>query len=303
MRKLALTLAIICGVMSDAALGVFLEPSGSGAQPPLAIPHVWENAAELFRVRVDQTDVITDRGLRWRPIWKHVGHVDPDKRDAALTFKSLPCCEYQLLIGELAIWQNGPVRARPVFTLVWGVEKLVIAAVFPAFDNLSFVTNVLSRRPAYVFDRQHKAKDWVGGRADKIGIGADGEPGAISNVRGVRRTFSLVGSGFRMLRSLSSIESSGDSRAKSEKHNERLNEDRPKHRSGPISHILLRYDIPSLALIPLLPVGVVLLYTGFFKLISYSAYRDQFRWAALGLICSLLGAGLIATAVTGWLSV
>lgn len=82
----------------------------------------------------------------------------------------------------------------------------------------------------------------------------------------------------------------------------RLHDDGPEHPLGPFRHALLCRNIPPLALVALIPIGIALLYAGLFKLISYAAERKQVRWAILGWLSSLLGAGLIAGAITGWLS-
>src|SRR5690606_18213623 len=85
--------------------------------------------------------------------------------------------------------------------------------------------------------------------------------------------------GFRATTVLPKVNDQRDQRPQGQ---ERLSDDGPEHRLGPIRHTLLRYNITPLALLALIPIGVGLLFAGFGYFIGKAVDSRRYRWAAVG---------------------
>ena len=103
---------------------------------------------------------------------------------------------------------------------------------------------------------------------------------------------------FRASSTLPKIDNQGHQRTEGK---ERLDANRPEHRLGPKRHILLGEYISPLALIAFIPIGIGLLAVGFGHPISKAVDSRRDRWAIVGGFSALVGASLIATAITGLL--
>ena len=85
--------------------------------------------------------------------------------------------------------------------------------------------------------------------------------------------------------------------AKNDRHSRR-----PKHRSGPISGIFLRVQIPNFALVPLFFIGIGLGVLGF-KGAAYAADTRRDIGILGGAFIALCGGGIASGVVTYWLSI